>query len=341
MALPNSNISVSMVKAELGAATNDVGRLCTHPNINKWSRYKPIRYPGPSIVLTEDILKDARGGLFMQRVNYIRWIMYDYANNGDIWDYDRPTGGLYPYRLGDFSKYSHTAAKFYDVKAPSIVHQSTSPRVQTSLIITNDPYALNFEMLGMYNYYHIAAIAPVDNPDDFSYAVSDFPITNKTESILTVPINSPVVGTKYVIGHFLCETKTIVDGTSTFYMLEGGSKTFDYLDVGFIVELSGIKIGTGQIHWTLKLINPTNETKIVRNVVVSLRYGDKTPGSTLEDGEQMNQLYDMMIDPGSYTGMFNIPSNALPNIATRGGYLHFTNTTDERLNTTENIILKP
>ena len=41
MALP-SNISVAMVKAELGASTNDVGQLCIHPNING-GKWKPVR----------------------------------------------------------------------------------------------------------------------------------------------------------------------------------------------------------------------------------------------------------------------------------------------------------
>ena len=38
MALPKSNASVAMVKSELGAATNKVGQLCIHPNVNKWSK---------------------------------------------------------------------------------------------------------------------------------------------------------------------------------------------------------------------------------------------------------------------------------------------------------------
>ena len=44
MALPDSNISVAMVKAELGASTNNVGQLCIHPNINKWSKWKPVSF---------------------------------------------------------------------------------------------------------------------------------------------------------------------------------------------------------------------------------------------------------------------------------------------------------
>lgn len=42
MALPNDKISIPMVARELGTTENDLGRLCIHPNVNKWSKYKPV-----------------------------------------------------------------------------------------------------------------------------------------------------------------------------------------------------------------------------------------------------------------------------------------------------------
>ena len=42
MALPNSNLEIGMVRGALGAATNNVGQLCIHPNVNKWSKRKPF-----------------------------------------------------------------------------------------------------------------------------------------------------------------------------------------------------------------------------------------------------------------------------------------------------------
>lgn len=41
MALPTGTISIDMVRTALGAGSNDVATLCTHPNINKWSTLKP------------------------------------------------------------------------------------------------------------------------------------------------------------------------------------------------------------------------------------------------------------------------------------------------------------
>ena len=98
MALPNSNISVAMVRNELGAATNDVGTLYTHPNVNKWSKWKPVRHNSIN-PLTEGQLIGVACGLRRNNVNDII--------------YDKPRGGISPYdepyRLSDFKNYNHYA----------------------------------------------------------------------------------------------------------------------------------------------------------------------------------------------------------------------------------------
>ena len=43
MALPNSNISTTLVGNTLGSGSRDVGTLCSHPNVNMWSKRKPFR----------------------------------------------------------------------------------------------------------------------------------------------------------------------------------------------------------------------------------------------------------------------------------------------------------
>jgi len=112
MALPNSNISVAMVKAELGAATNDVGQLCKHPNVNKWSRYKPISYAAN--VLTDNVRSTETGFVSsdettgygtVQKLNYVA-----------------PSGSATsPYRLGDFRGYNHSA-QAYRVALQNIIY---------------------------------------------------------------------------------------------------------------------------------------------------------------------------------------------------------------------------
>ena len=46
MALGTTNISTTLVGTTLGTSSRDVGTLCTHPNINPLSKYKPVRSIG-------------------------------------------------------------------------------------------------------------------------------------------------------------------------------------------------------------------------------------------------------------------------------------------------------
>lgn len=97
MALPEKDITVTLVKNTLGAGTNDVGSLCIHKNVNKWSKYKP---------------------------NYEadREFFSFFLNEHGFWDYVRPTGGAaHPYRLGDFRGYDHKAQSPVIVGAPDVV----------------------------------------------------------------------------------------------------------------------------------------------------------------------------------------------------------------------------
>ena len=113
MALPNSNISVAMVKAELGASTNDVGQLCIHPNVNKWSRWKPVRHPSKT-KLTEEELKSTSFGL-------------GHGTTGG--DYSgKPIGGeISPFRLSDFAGYNHNAYPPVYVQIISVNGKTTPP----------------------------------------------------------------------------------------------------------------------------------------------------------------------------------------------------------------------
>ena len=92
MALPNTGISVSLVRDTIGAGSNDVGTLCTHPNVNKWSRFRP-GYWGISGVGTAG------------RLSFI-------VPDGVSAD-PRPTGDAnrskLAYHLGDFRLYNHDA----------------------------------------------------------------------------------------------------------------------------------------------------------------------------------------------------------------------------------------
>ena len=109
MALPNTNLSVAMVKAELGAATNNVGQLCIHPNINKWSKWKPVRHSSPTPII-EAQLKSTNYGIGDLRFTPEDDILAQTKTGVPTPIYVKPSGGIgSPYRLTDFAGYNRYA----------------------------------------------------------------------------------------------------------------------------------------------------------------------------------------------------------------------------------------
>ena len=130
MALPNTNISVAMVKAELGAATNDVGQLCIHPNINKWSKWKPVKHSSLTPI-TQAELASVNFGITPPTPSN------DYTTVMDTkWGYLKPTGGLSsPYRLTDFINYNKTAGAIAYVPDTLYIDKSIITSREISLLV--------------------------------------------------------------------------------------------------------------------------------------------------------------------------------------------------------------
>ena len=115
MALGTTGISTSLVASTIGAGSNDVGTLCTHHNINKWSKWKPYRYNSLS-GLTETIIKNINFG--MTPATLIPSNIPGTESSEIplyIWgQWQKPRGGQYNefYRLGDFRNYNHSSEPF-------------------------------------------------------------------------------------------------------------------------------------------------------------------------------------------------------------------------------------
>lgn len=97
MALPTTDITVTLVKTILSEITNNVTELCDSPNINQWSLYKPANY-----------------GIGYDTMSGVKPIGLASTGNGR--------------RLGDFRGYNHTA------KAPiSLVKTSLAVSVYADI----------------------------------------------------------------------------------------------------------------------------------------------------------------------------------------------------------------
>lgn len=95
-------------KVEYSNLLTSVGGLCTHPNINKWAKYKPIKHHVIGSI-TEEQRTERKGngelyGVIITGGNELAKL-HDVA-----FTYVRPEGGeKSPYRLGDFLGYDHKA----------------------------------------------------------------------------------------------------------------------------------------------------------------------------------------------------------------------------------------
>lgn len=117
-ALANSNISTSLVANTLQTSTHNVGALCSHQNINKWSKYKPVIWNRTTTDGTPyEWYKAQDGYCGLGRVGSFTYAgicdFYRGDSNSDAWEYKPPTGNASaPYRLGDFRQYDHDAEPF-------------------------------------------------------------------------------------------------------------------------------------------------------------------------------------------------------------------------------------
>ena len=117
-------ITTTDVGTVLQSSSHDVGTLCSLNSINKWAKYKPVRYSTVT-KLTEEQLKSVNYGLVPSENPEIvskEGLTYDgEIQLGAEWIYNKPTGGSSsPYRLGDFLN-----AK--DVEEPGYYHLAKAP----------------------------------------------------------------------------------------------------------------------------------------------------------------------------------------------------------------------
>mgnify|MGYP003292252685 CR=1 FL=1 len=121
--ITETGVSLSDVARVLGAASTDLGRLCTHPNVNMWSKYKPI---DADVIgeLTDSQRHALAYGLSVENVGGYVTNMQSKAQIYSIltrqWQYRQPTGGSHsPYRIADFRKYYHDAEPPIEAQIPS------------------------------------------------------------------------------------------------------------------------------------------------------------------------------------------------------------------------------
>ena len=125
MALSSTTITATDVATVLGTTNRTWSHLCAHPNINKWSKWKPVRSNSEE-ALTEQGMINFNCGLVRP----------------DMWDcnYLTPRGGAYNefYRLLDFRNYNHAAIPPVNIEIVQVTEMSTGN-------VLSAPYRIFFD----------------------------------------------------------------------------------------------------------------------------------------------------------------------------------------------------
>lgn len=332
MALPNSNISTSLVRSAIGAATNDVGSLCIHPNINKWSKWKPIRSNKIAGIVAQDLINSKFGLDIVSRSTIYDLLTY-YSTNS-IWNYLKPTGGaISNYRLGDFRGYDHAAYMAFNTTQLDSFYYKTDNKIRNW--IYNDQSALTslirWDELEYGSYYFGACIAKKSDfqqntrfTDPFSIKLGEAPST-----YVDVMIGNLDLG-DYVVAQYITNDN-VISANQHFIPIPNGYFEVQIKKSALFVIITGTRVGAN-VDWTLSISNESSSSITLNGVQIIARYAGKTFGSTLESGEKSTSLGSITINANATYNNSGTITNCLPNFNTRIGEIYFENTTQTIIN---------
>ncbi len=314
MALPNSNISTTLVGQTLGTSSRDVGTLCTHPNINKWSKWKPVRVNknGAGIILQD--LINANYGLSLPTFSNLNALKVAYQAGNANWEYLKPNNQS-GYRLGDFRNYEHDARQTVGNFAVSPTVANEGPTVSTTLrgmLLVNPDGIANIigygELNTQYKYLGIALF----QGDTFIRSEINQNM-GATEVNMNVALSPKVPIGDYKAVLFLSRTPTL----STVASFD--SYPNDLLDVTVTISnvitilqptWANISGTTGTIRLEILIENNTDTIITFNSASASARFYQNDYEAPLQPGEKQSPINNFVHNPDNpqpliytFTGM--------------------------------------
>lgn len=247
MKLGSTNISTTTVANALQTSSHDVGTLCTHANINKWAKGKPVSYA------TNTGITDAQRASYPCNHGYTIPQSQSMQLHGS-WSYNKPTGGASsPYRLGDFRGYDTEATPPIESLLPEHTWNvfATGNMTQTLgikyLLNGSGQYGgpgnteISLNELWVNGSKRLDSLYLAAATDSTHYCIAKNPLSSGTgyanitsqdvqDSTLSTALNNAEVGEDIVIYYYLTdsssntnkwpmpvETTTIIHKTSDFF----------------------------------------------------------------------------------------------------------------------------
>lgn len=202
---PPKGVSFADVQTVLGTTADTEKALCQHSSINKWAKYKPVKYAKIGLMTTEDREAANYGITNIPTWNNINkmatfWLLEDHSSSTnypkcglqiEYWKYNKPTGGSSsPFRLADFSEYPVSEDElgyYHDAEAPisqmSDINLSITPNGQLVMVWPNgaqddrtllysDLYYNDGSQISLSGFYFTAILARV-NSTTTKYVMTD------------------------------------------------------------------------------------------------------------------------------------------------------------------------
>lgn len=133
MALPETGLTIDMIRQTLAASTYNLGELCVHPNINMFAKYKPVILPQYFHSGNPDWWKSVNRNCGIKTLNVET--LKNNVSNGFF--YERPSGNdSSPYRMCDFHSYDQFAKPQYTVGFPQNIYGASD-----NLILLYEQYS--------------------------------------------------------------------------------------------------------------------------------------------------------------------------------------------------------
>ena len=251
--------------------TFDLGRLCTHTNINKWAKYKPIHHSGLQI-LSESARTDRQGGGEYYGVKIRMDSMGMSSLHNVTFAYNRPKGGASsPYRLSDFINEAGTAG--YNHLAKPSVYGSVAWQPQDKQLYldggessddiqvtfgtnTDDTLSIDFaSLLDASGSIKLSSLYPIVMVDDYAIALK---VKNDLGGYAAMPLGS---GGLRVAGFHRDRPTSGSGGTSSsesgsgslpseFPTNTSNGKKAVTMSVGLIKEIVNTNLGYNLNKWT-------------------------------------------------------------------------------------------
>ena len=251
--------------------TFDLGRLCTHTNINKWAKYKPIHHSGLQI-LSESARTDRQGDGEYYGVKIRMDSMGMSSLHNVTFAYNRPKGGASsPYRLSDFINEAGTAG--YNHLAKPSVYGSVAWQPQDKQLYldggassddiqvtfgtnTDDTLSIDFaSLLDASGSIKLSSLYPIVMVDDYAIALK---VKNDLGGYAAMPLGS---GGLRVAGFHRDRPTSGSGGTSSsesgsgslpsdFPTITSNGKKAVTMSVGLIKEIVNTNLGYNLNKWT-------------------------------------------------------------------------------------------